>query len=85
MRGGKEDGFLKKTKRMIRCPRRRKHEGGYVLSVILVGPSPLHGSSTETRERQAQGIGLLGEWGTRDHLPHYKASLMRHGVGAGDG
>lgn len=61
-----------------------------VCAVILLRPSPpppapLHGSSTETWERQAQGMGLLGEWGTRDHLPRYKASLMRHGVGVGDG
>lgn len=68
---------LKKTKRtVIRCPRRRRHGAGCVLSVILTKPAPpppapLHGSSTETREKQAEGTGPVCRT-TRPPCPRHR-------------
>ena len=78
MRGEGGGETLKKTKRtVIRCPRKRRQGVGCVLSVILMKPAPpppapLHGSSTETRERQAEGTGPVCH-ATRPPCPRLRA------------
>ena len=79
MRGEGGGETLKKTKRtVIRCPRKRRQGVRCVLSVILMKPAPpppapLHGSSTETRERQAEGTGPVSRVGA--YLPMPKDRL----------